>query len=248
MLQPDTYDSVAVDPKQFTTTHWSVVSQAADSQSPHVLAALDHLCRTYWFPLYAYVRRHNHDPEEAKDLTQGFFAELLQKKQLAHADRRKGKFRSWLLGVLNHYLAHEWEKGQAQKRGGGQSIFSLDEELAERRYQSQPVTVSTAEMAFDRGWAITILEQAQRRLRTEYAGAGRLDAYEQFSPCLAGEDRSATYSEIGSRLGMSEGAVKTAIHRARRRFLELMREEVGQTVSHAAEIDDEIRYLLTVVG
>src|SRR5262245_58956883 len=162
---------------QFATTHWSVVLRAGDHASPQAAAALETLCRTYWYPLYAYVRKRGHGPDDAKDLTQEFFGRLLAKSQLTTVDRRKGKFRSWLLGVMNHFLAHEWEKARAEKRGGGQSVFSLDELAAEERYRLEPAEDCAAEKMFDRRWALTVLDQAATRLRDEYTEAGKDEHY-----------------------------------------------------------------------
>ncbi len=247
MFQIDAGDPPRVDSMQFGTTLWGVVTDAADSESPHALASLESLCRTYWFPLYAYVRRRGHSPEDAKDLTQGFFAQLLEKKQLARVDRRKGKFRSWLLGVMNHHLAHEWEKDQAQKRGGGQRLISWDDELADRRYRAEPQAASSPEKAFDRGWALTVLQQARERLRSEYEESGREAVYRELKPFISADEDAISGLEAAARLNMSESGVKTAVHRLRRRYHELVREEIGQTVTHAGEIDEEIRYLLAVM-
>ena len=231
----------------FTTTHWSVVLAAGDSASPQAGAALDNLCRSYWYPLYAYVRRRGHDVESAKELTQEFFALLLGKCLLAGVDPTKGKFRSWLLGVMNHFLAHEWAKVRAQKRGGDQPAFSLDETSADERYQLEPADESTPEKIFDRRWAFTVLDQAAVRLRVEYEAAGKGSLYSCLKGFVSAESAPVSYEEAARHLGLSQGAVKSAIHRLRQRYQELIRGEIAQTVTSAAEVDEEIQYLLAVI-
>jgi RNA polymerase sigma factor (sigma-70 family) len=231
----------------FPTTHWSVVLNAGDSLSPQADSALERLCRIYWYPLYAYVRRKGHDTEAAKDLTQEFFTQLLAKRLLAAVDPRKGKFRSWLLGVLNHFLAHDWARVHAQKRGGGQPTFSLDETDAETRYRLEPVDESSPEKLFDRRWAFTVLEHAAARLREEYEGGGNGQLYSVLKGFVSAEGAAARYGEAARQLGLSQSAVKSAIHRLRRRFQELIRGEIAQTVANVAEVDEELRYLLSVI-
>jgi RNA polymerase sigma factor (sigma-70 family) len=231
----------------FTTTHWSVVVAAGDTQSPQAGAALDNLCRGYWYPLYAYVRRRGHDAETARDLTQEFFALLLAKRLLAGVDPTKGRFRSWLLGVMNHFLAHEWARVRAQKRGGGQPAFSLDDAAADERYRLEPAEESTPETIFDRRWAFTVLDQAAARLRGEYETAGKGALYSTLKGFVSAESQPVSYEEAARHLGLSQGAVKSAIHRLRQHYQELIRDEIAQTVTSPAEIDDEIRYLLAVI-
>jgi len=240
-------DSSCDHPRGFATTHWSVVLNAGDSVSPHSSTALDSLCRAYWYPLYAYVRRRGHDPDSAKELTQEFFAQLLAKRLLAGVDPRKGKFRSWLLGVMNHFLAHEWAKVNAQKRGGGQPTFSLDEADAEGRYRLEPVEECSPEKIFDRRWAFTVLGQAAVRLREEYEVAGNGKLYAGLKDFVSIESAPASYEESAQRLGLTQSAVKSAIHRLRQHYQELIRDEIGQTVTTAAEVNEEIRYLLAVI-
>jgi RNA polymerase sigma-70 factor (ECF subfamily) len=231
----------------FTTTHWSVVLAAGDTQSPKGDAALDNLCQGYWYPLYAYVRRRGHDAETARDLTQEFFAQLLSKRLLAGVDPTKGRFRSWLLGVMNHFLAHEWAKVRAQKRGGGQRAFSLDEVDAEKRYGLEPADEATPETIFDRRWAFTVLNGAAARLRDEYKTAGKMDFYSSLKGFVSTDGASVSYEEAARHLGLSQSAVKSAIHRLRQRYQELIRDEIAQTVTSVTEIDEEIRYLLAVI-
>ena len=231
----------------FATTHWSVVLNAGDSVSPQAGAALNDLCKSYWYPLYAYVRRRGDSPETAKDLTQEFFAQLLAKRLLAGVDPNKGRFRSWLLGVMNHFLAHEWSKVTAQKRGGGRAIFSLDETDPEDRYRLEPIDERNPEKIFERRWALTLLDRAARRLREEYTAAGKDILYTGLKDFVSTDGTAVSYDEAALLLGLSTSAVKSAIHRLRQRYQELVRDEIAQTVSSAAEVDEEIRYLLAVI-
>lgn len=231
----------------FSTTHWSVVLSASDTHSPQAEAALDKLCRSYWRPLYTYVRRRGYDPDTAKELTQEFFARLLAKRLLAGVDPTKGKFRSWLLGVMNHFLAHEWAKGRVQKRGGGQPVFSLDEADVEERYRIELADEATPEKIFDRRWAFMVLDQAAARLRREHEAAGKTDLYSNLKGFVSTESTLVSYEEAALHLGLSQSAVRSAIHRLRQRYQELIREEIAQTVTSAAEINEEIRHLLAAI-
>jgi RNA polymerase sigma-70 factor (ECF subfamily) len=230
-------------PRAFATTQWSMVAQAARRSSPEAAQALAVLCETYWYPLYAYVRRRGHNVEEAQDLTQDFFALLLEKDRLQKADRKRGKFRTFLLSSLDHYLKNEWRKAGAKKRGGGRAAFSLDFEKGEQRYRLEPVDRWTPERIFERRWAMTLLERALDRLRTEHQAAGKGELYEAIKPHLGGETPAAPYQDIAARLGMTEGAVKTAAHRLRRRCRELLREEAAQTVANPEDAEAELREL-----
>jgi RNA polymerase sigma factor (sigma-70 family) len=232
---------------QFNTTHWSVVRAAGCSTSPQYPAALEKLCGTYWYPLYAFVRRNGYSSADAEDLTQGFFAWLLESKHLDVADPEIGRFRSFLLCRLKHFLADETKKARAQKRGGGRSIVSLDALLAEDLLGFEPAGGVSPEQAFDRCWAITIMEQAVARLRAEYVAANRTDLYEELKHFQPGGDAGRSYAEVATRLGLSEGAVKSAIYRLRQRHRELLREEIAQTVATPSEVDEEIRYLITML-
>ncbi|MBI5387006.1 MAG: sigma-70 family RNA polymerase sigma factor [Verrucomicrobia bacterium] len=232
----------------FATTHWSLVLTAQHGNPARAHEALSVLCRTYWYPLYAFVRRQGHGPHDAQDLTQEFFARLLAKNYLADVAREKGKLRSFLLAALKHFLANEWDRARAAKRGGAQAPISLDDTDAETRYLLEPADVMSADRIFERRWALTLLDQVLRRLRTEQADAGKLVAYEQLKPCLTGPKESAPYAELATKLGMTEGAVKVAAHRLRRRYRELLREEIAQTVASPAEVDDEIRHIIAVLS
>jgi RNA polymerase sigma factor (sigma-70 family) len=232
----------------FVTTHWSVVLSARKKDSPQSAAALETLCRTYWYPLYAYVRRQGHSPHDAQDLTQEFFARLLQKDYLKAAAREKGRFRTFLIVALKRFLANEWDRVRAQKRGGGQPLLSLDTELAEERYRIEPVEGATADRIFERRWALTLLDRTLTRLRDEFTAAGKEEEFKRLKACLTAERGEISYAEIAGALGQSEGTVRVAVHRLRKRFRELFREEIAQTVSSAEEIEGEVRYLMGVLA
>jgi RNA polymerase sigma-70 factor (ECF subfamily) len=231
----------------FVTTHWSVVLSARQKDSPQSAAALETLCRTYWYPLYAYVRRQGHSPPDAQDLTQEFFARLLQKDYLKAAEREKGRFRTFLIVALKRFLANEWDRLRAQKRGGGQSLLSLDTELAEQRYRVEPVEGATADRIFERRWALTLLDRTMTRMREEFAAAGKAGEFGPLKTCLTAERGEISYAEIAAALGMSEGAARVAVHRLRKRFREVFREEIAHTVSTPEEIEEEVRYLMGVL-
>jgi RNA polymerase sigma factor (sigma-70 family) len=235
-------------PEYFATTHWSVVLTAQRSDSTRAQAALSNLCRAYWYPLYVFVRRQGHSPHDAQDLTQEFFARLLAKNYLAEVVRERGKFRSFLLTALKHFLANEWDRACAAKRGGGQTTISLNETDAEGRYQLEPPDTLTAEKIFDRRWATTLLDQVVARLRDEYAQAEKLELYEALKGCLTIESRAAPYAQLAVQLNMSEGAVKVAAHRLRQRYRVVLREEIAQTVSSQAEVEEELRHLFAALG
>lgn len=232
----------------FATTHWSVVLAAGDASSPEAAAALEELCRSYWFPLYAYARRSGQDVPAAEDLTQEFFARLLQKDYLRVADRRRGRFRWFLLTAFKCFLANEWDRERALKRGGGQRPIPLDALTAEQRYQLEPADRHSADLLFERRWAMTLLAAARTRLQAEYETAGKRDRFQLLEGSLPGERVELTYAELGAKLGMSEGAVKTEVHRMKRRYAELMRAEVARTVADEAEVDLELRHLIDVLG
>ncbi|MCI0542104.1 MAG: sigma-70 family RNA polymerase sigma factor [Verrucomicrobiales bacterium] len=232
----------------FATTHWSVVLAAGNPESPHATQALEKLCRTYWYPLYAYVRRRGYGPSDAQDFAQEFFARLLRKNYPAQADQSKGKFRSFLLLRLNHFLADEYDRASTQKRGGDQVFISLDEEAGEERYRLEPADDLSPEKIFERRWAQTILEQVLARLREEFVAEGKAETYEVLKAFEPGEQGAPSYAQAAARLAVSESAVKSMIHRMRRRHRELVREEIAQTVSTAAEVDEELRHLMAVLA
>lgn len=246
VLQPMQPTSTLPAGGAFLTTRWSLVLAAQGGDAPGAEAALATLCQTYWYPLYAFVRRHGHSPHDAQDLTQEFFARLLTRNYLAQVAREKGKFRSFLLAAMKHFLANEWDRARTLKRGGGQTIISLDAD-AETRYQLEPVETTTAETLYERRWALTLLERVMDQLRADYARQGKADHYDALKACLTGTRESAPYAELATRLGLTEGAVKTMVHRLRKRYRELLRAEIAQTVTTPAEVEDEIRHLRAVL-
>ena len=241
-------DSVQTGPGEFGSTHWSVVLSAGDSKSPQAEDALEQLCHSYWYPLYAFVRRRGQSPEDAQDLTQEFFARLLEKKYLKLADRERGKFRAFLLTSLKHFLVNEWEKARTAKRGGGQAALPLEEELAESRYLAEPSRELPPDQMFEKRWAITVLEQVLARLRQESVAAGKGELFELLKDFLWGDKNLASQTEIGASLGLSASAVKSAVHRLRLRYRELLRSEIANTVARSEDIDEELRYLVSVLA
>ena len=209
---------------------------------------MEKLCRTYWYPLYAYVRRQGHTPEDSQDFTQAFFARLLEKNYLETAEPEKGKFRSFLLIMFKRFLANEWDRANREKRGGGQQVISLDAASAETRYRAEPADTLTPEKAFARRWAWQLLEDVLNRLEKEYLAAGKGKIFEGLHGFLTGENNQSPYAEIAARLRMSEGTLKVTVHRLRRRYRELLRLEVAHTVASPAEIDGEIRHLLAAIS
>jgi DNA-directed RNA polymerase specialized sigma24 family protein len=241
-------DSWPVAAGQFATTHWSVVLMANCPDGTRAQEALATLCQTYWYPLYAFIRRHGYGPHDAEDLTQAFLAFLLEHKALATADRSRGKFRSFLLASLRHFLANEWDRAQAQKRGGGHPHISLDATTAEMRYGLEPADHTSPDKVFERNWALTLMELVLKRLAAEQEAAGKGVQFGKYQECLMGDPPAHTYTELANTFGLSKDAVKMAVSRLRRRYRELMREEIAHTVSDPAEIDEEIAHLFTVLG
>ena len=221
---------------------------AADSRHPGFKAALEELCSAYWYPVYAFVRRFGFDSDRAQDLTQGFFAELLEKRSLKAARQERGRFRSFLLAALKFYLSHERERADAQKRGGGRTPISLDVDTAEGKYRLEPEDPETPDTLFERRWALVLLERVLGRLRDELRGAARAERSLRLVDYLTGDTTTPGYKRIGEELGMSESAVKVAMHRLRSRFHELLREEVLQTVDAPGKVEGELHYLFTVLG
>ena len=235
-------------PRHFATTHWSLVLAAGGDPSTAATEALSALCAAYWYPLYAFLRRRGHAPEDAEDLTQGFFRQLLERGAVRVADPSRGRFRSFLLTALQHYVINEHGKTDALKRGGGQRPQSLDVESAEGRYANEPRTDDTPEHAFDRRWALTLLDRALARCAAEYAASGRRALFDQLAPVLTAGDAGRPYDEIARDCAMTEGAVKVAAHRLRERYRRVLRDEVAQTVSSAEEIDVELRHLAAALA
>jgi RNA polymerase sigma-70 factor (ECF subfamily) len=232
----------------FATTHWSVVLSTAQSNASQASEALEKLCRTYWPPLYSYVRRQGYGPEDAQDLTQAFFAKLLEKNFWARADPQKGRFRSFLLTALRQFLADERDRARAAKRGGGAALISFDEQVGEEHFLEGLDHKLSPEQQFDKQWASTVLKQARARLRQECIASGKSDLYDRINLLGDQDERPDTYADIAQQLGMSVSAIKSAVSRLRARYGELVREEVANTVSSPAEVDAEIRHLLSVIG
>jgi RNA polymerase sigma factor (sigma-70 family) len=231
----------------FATTHWSLIATAA-AESPESRAALAQLCEAYWFPLYAYIRRMGHDRAKAEDLTQGFFARLLEKNDLATADRTRGRFRSFLLTACQHYLANAHDAEAALKRGGGRATFSLDFDSAEGRFSREPAANhDSAERLFERRWAVELLDRALAELRLEYVQTDRGALFDLLKPTLAGESTTG-YDAIANQLALTVGAVKVAVHRLRQRYRDRIREVIGRTVADPADIDAEIRDLFAALA
>jgi RNA polymerase sigma-70 factor (ECF subfamily) len=210
--------------------------------------SLARLCQSYWFPLYAYVRRRGYTPEDAQDLTQSFFARLLEKNWVAAADQARGRFRSFLLAALNHFLADEWDRGRAQKRGGTTIVVPLDLSWAEAVYAREPADAETPERIFERRWALALLSQVLDRLRAEYERDGKSALFAALHPTLAGERTAQPYAELARTLDSSEPAVKSAVHRLRQRYRQLLREEIAATLDGDDGVDDELRYLFAVLA
>jgi len=232
--------------QQFVPTRWSVVLAAGQGASPQAHEALATLCQTYWYPLYAYVRRLGHSPPDAQDLTQEFFARLLEKHYLAGIKREGGKFRSFLLTALKRFLANEWDRAKAQKRGGRDTVLSIDEESAEARYGLEPAHEMTAERIYEQRWAQALLERVLQQLCEEYAGLGKVALFEQISASLSRPRGGVPYADIAARLDTTEAAVKMAVQRLRKRYRERLRAEIAHTVAGPEEVEEEIRYLFSM--
>lgn len=230
--------------QRFATTRWSMVLAAGAQNDDGSHEALTELCESYWYPLYAYVRRRVSDVHEAQDLTQSFFTHLMEKDALAHVQPHRGRFRSFLLTALKHFLANEWRNGRTQKRGGGNTVLSLDFDSAESRFQAEPSHEVTPEKLFERRWVLTLLDQVLERLRLELTDAGREVEFEQLKIGLTGEASAADYEQAGDALGISADAAKQAAYRLRKRYRELFRQEVARTVADGQDVNDELRRLL----
>jgi RNA polymerase sigma factor (sigma-70 family) len=232
----------------FRTTHWSQVLVAGQGGSSAATEALEQLCRTYWYPLYAYVRRRGHPPHDAQDLTQEFFARLLRLNSLRDVSREKGKFRTFLLASLNHFLHDQRDKARAAKRGGGQRALSLDDENAEQRYAAELAVDLAPDKLYDRGWALTVLNNALSRLQAEFTAAGKAAQFNEFKVFLSSEAATGAYEAMAPRLGMTPHAVSMAVRRLRQRYAESVRAEVADTVAGPADVEAELNYLFAVAG
>jgi RNA polymerase sigma-70 factor (ECF subfamily) len=230
----------------FTTTHWSVVLEA-QGESPAAQEALEKLCRTYWRPIFAFLRRQGRPPEEAEDITQGFFAQLLERRSLDAVRKEKGRLRSYLLGALKYFVTDEQRRAMAIKRGKGQRLIPLEELRGENRVEVEPADPVTAEMIYERRWALTLLERVLSRLKDEYRAAGNATLFDALKQLLPDEPGSPSQAEIAARLGMTENAVRQAFYRFRQRYQTLLREEIANTVATPGDIEDELRHLITVL-
>lgn len=241
-------ESIGQPARLFATTHWSVVVRAGDATSPDAHAALEQLCQSYWYPLYCCVRRHGHPPAAAQDLTQAFFAKLLERKQIAQADPERGRFRTFLLRSLENFLRTEYRDATTQKRGGGREIISWDAELAEQRYAMEPADGASPAVLFERQWAGALLEEVLGRLRREFSVSGRTELFDELEPHLWGDDTSTPYAQVGDALNMTVVAVRVALHRLRQRFQDLLRMEIANTVENVSSVDEELSHLRRVLA
>jgi RNA polymerase sigma factor (sigma-70 family) len=236
------------EPHAFATTRWSLVLAAGGVNGDQAADALEKLCRAYWHPLYVYVRRRGYAPEDAQDLTQEFFHRLLARGDIAVANPEKGRFRSYLLGALKHFLSDERDKAGAAKRGGGAVIFSLDTEDVEARFAHDLASIEPPDREFDRRWATAILDQAMARLQTEFSGAGKAVVFQVLKPYLSATPEAGDYETIAQRLEMSSGAVAVTVYRLRQRYGELVRGEIAETVASPGEVEEELRELFAALG
>lgn len=232
----------------FATTRWSVVLSAQDKQSSQCRQALDGLCRTYWFPLYAFVRRQGCTSDQAADFTQGFFARCLEKDWLDQVDRSKGRFRSFLLAAIKHHMSNERAKQRAKKRGGGKAIFSLDVETAETRYRIEPEVTTTPDQLFERQWALALLDTVLKDLQGQYQDEGRENVFNAIKPCLTGQSGTLPYSELADMLQCTEGAVRVMVHRLKKRYRDLLRRHVADTVASPEDVEAEMQHLRKVLS
>jgi len=242
------HGSASEAPRSFPNTRWSVVLAATQKQSPDsAAAALEAICRAYWYPLYAYVRRCGQSPHDAQDLTQEFFCRLLEKRWLDSADPDKGKLRTFLIVMLKHFMSKEWRRASAQRRGGGQPHTQFDTAFAESRYAADTNSLAPDEM-FDQQWALTLLDLTVNRLRAEFTAAGKPGDFDALKGCLMAERGTIDYAGVAKRLGVNEGAARVAVHRLRKRFRDVYREEISQTLSHEADLDGELRHLAAALA
>ena len=247
---PDNTDtsSTPAGTTRFATTHWSVVLAAGDNASPQHEQALSRLCQTYWFPLYAYLRRRGYDKHQAEDWTQAFFIQMIDKRRLSGVSPKPGKFRSFLLTALKNFVSDEHDRARAVKRGGAQTTLSMNFETAETQYTLEPTDELSPERLFERAWALAVLEQTMNRLEAELTNTNKKELLDSLRVFVCGEPTTVTYRDVATRLHMTENAVKVTVHRLRRRYRELLRNEIAQTVLMEDQVDEEIRYLFTAVA
>ncbi len=233
--------------QRFATTHWTLVIAAGNAASPDAERALASLCETYWFPVYAFVRRGGRDPDAAKDLTQAFFTRVLEKHYFAEARQDRGKFRSFLLTSVAHFLANQHDRDRAEKRGGGQHLLPLEFDDGERTFLREPVDAATPERLYERRWALAVIDAAMQRVRRKYEKTERAELFSRLQPSLTGEEPSS-YAELAAELTSTEGALRVAVHRLRRQFASSLREVVAETVQRPEDVEGELRHLLTAVS
>jgi DNA-directed RNA polymerase specialized sigma24 family protein len=235
------------DHRRFATTHWSLILAAADPRSPQAASALASLCEIYWFPVYAFIRRNGASTEDARDSTQAFFARVLEKESFKGARQDRGRFRAFLLTAVRHFLANQWDAARAQKRGGGQVVLPLEFDDGERRYLLEPADGLTPEHVYERRWALTVLDTALSRVAAKYKDADRRELFVALRPLLTGHEPDS-YKKTARSLGMTEGALRVALHRLRRQFAGCLREVIGQTVERPEDVDEELQHLLGIVS
>jgi RNA polymerase sigma-70 factor (ECF subfamily) len=249
MMRTETASTAPLGPRAaFNTTHWSVVLAAARGHDSCAREALARLCQTYWYPLYAYARRRGHSAHDAQDLTQAFFARLLERDSLVSVSPKLGKFRTFILTALKRFLASEWKYAKAQKRGGGRELLSLDWAAAEERFDLEPATNSSPDKLFEKQWAVTVLNDVLRRLEQEYQTDGKAELFGALKQTLMGRREAQPYAALAVKLDMSESAVKVNVHRLRKRYRELMHAEIAGTVEDPREVEEELRYLFQVLA
>jgi RNA polymerase sigma-70 factor (ECF subfamily) len=249
MRDTETGEATGAEPRGlFATTRWSVVLAAQDKADPRSAEALEILCQSYWYPLYAYARRLGNSPQDAQDLTQEFFARLLAKNYLRGVDPARGRFRAFLQMAMKRFLANEWDRARTQKRGGGRTLIPFDSKVAEQRFVSEGDHALTPDRAYERRWALTLLEAARGRLEEEWRSAGKAEEWQQLKPHLTAERGGIPYETIAAGLNVSEGAARVAVHRLRRRFREIFRQAVADTVAEPGEIEAELGYILEILG
>jgi RNA polymerase sigma factor (sigma-70 family) len=246
-MPEETTESNAVAGAQFRTTHWSVVVRAGHGNAPEAGPALNELCQVYWYPLYAFARRQGCGVAEAEDLTQAFFARLLERNFVAQAEPDKGRFRSFLLVMFKRFLANEWHRQHAQKRGGFHSVITIDAEAAESRLGAELQDNEPPDVLFDRQWVLLLLDQVMNRLQREYIDTGRTQLFECLEACLTRDETALSYADIAGQLNLTEAAVKMAMQRLRARYRAILHEEIAKTVASSDDIETELRHLFSVV-
>ena len=232
----------------FATTRWSVVLTAQDKQSSQCRQAMDGLCRTYWYPLYAFVRRQGCTADEAADFTQGFFARCLERDWLDSVDQNRGRFRNFLLASIKHYVSNERARQRAKKRGGGKHVFSLDMQTAETRYKIEPESTTTPEQLFERQWALTLLDTVLKDLQKQYQDEGKEEMFGALKPCLIGQTATLPYAELAQTFGCTEGAVRVMVHRLKKRYRDLLRRHIADTVAAPEDVEAEMQHLRKILS